>query len=403
MSAPRGPGSISMRRSFWRGCRSVGSRTWVDAFERSDLPEWLRRGGCTVLAVLLSGCNVTLPRPKTNVIPASFEPAIVADAPPLDPVLLKRPVFEYRLGPGDVLDIELLADGNTQATSVVGPDGKIYFYLLPGIDVWGLTLPRARELIVQEMQKLVREQQAVSVSLRKAESQRIWILGRLNKPGIYPMAGPMTLLEALAAAGGPASGGALPSITATTVPNSQRATEDTADLSRAFIIRDGRMLPVDFNRLLHEGDMLQNVYLLPNDFIYLPTPTVGIVHVLGAVETPRALKYVNRLTLRQAFSQAGGPPRRSAHLSQVAIVRGSLAQPRIAIVNLTAILAGEASDIALEPQDIVYVPHMPYRDLARYVELILDTYARTVGVNESARAVDGRPPPRGATELPRRL
>ena len=345
----------------------------------------------------MSGCNVILHRPKTTVIPASFEPMVVADAPAVDPVLLKRPVFEYRLGPGDVLDIELLGDANTQATSVVGPDGKIYFYLLPGIDVWGLTLPRARELIVQEMQKLVREQQSVSVSLRKSESQRIWILGRLNKPGIYPMAGPMTLLEALSEAGGPASTGAFASMAGTTGISSPRATEESADLSRAFLIRDGRRLRVDFNRLLHEGDMAQNVYLLPNDFIYLPSATVGNVHVLGAVETPRTLKFTNRLTLLQAVSRAGGTNRRNAHLSQVAIVRGSLAQPQLAVVDIKAILDGQAPDIALEPQDIVYVPDTPHRDLTRYVNLILDTFVRTVGVNEGARAVDNRVQPLGVT------
>jgi protein involved in polysaccharide export with SLBB domain len=180
--------------------------------------------------------------------------------------------------------------------------------------------------------------------------------------------------------------------------NSPRgAADEAADLKRAFIIRDGRMLRVDFNRLLREGDMSQNVYLLPNDFIYLPSATVGNVHVLGAVESPRALEYVNQLTLLQAVSQAGGTHRRHAHLSQVAIVRGSLAQPQVAVVDMKAILAGQAPDIALEPQHIVFVPHTPYRVLTRYVDLILDTFVRTIGVNEGARAVDGRAQPLGVT------
>jgi len=96
------------------------------------------------------------------------------------------------------------------------------------------------------------------------------------------------------------------------------------------------------------------------------------------------------LSLLQAVSQAGGFQRRGAHISQVAIVRGSLAQPRVAVVDMTAILAGQAPDIALEAQDIVFVPHAPHRVLRRYVDLILDTFVRTVGVNEGARAVDGR-------------
>jgi protein involved in polysaccharide export with SLBB domain len=212
------------------------------------------------------------------------------------------------------------------------------------------------------------------------------------------MAGPMTLLEALSEAGGPAPAGAFASMTGPIgVASSRGAADEAADLSRAFLIREGRMVRVDFSRLLREGDMSQNVYLQPNDFIYLPSATIGNVHVLGAVESPRALDYVNELTLIQAVSQAGGTLRRYAHLTQVAIVRGSLAQPQVAVVDMTAILAGQAPDIALQPQDIVFVPHTPYRVLTRYVDLILDTFVRTVGVNEGARAVDGRAQPLGVT------
>jgi polysaccharide biosynthesis/export protein len=354
--------------------------------------------GCLAATVLASGCSTSRRSARTNVIPATFMPAAVETAPAVDSSLLVRPTFEYRLGPGDVLDIEVLGDVNTQATSVVGPDGKIYFYLLPGIDVWGLTLPRAREMIVQGMQKLVREQQPVSVSLRKSESQRIWLLGRLNKPGIYSMAGPMTLLEALSEAGGPAPAGAFASMSGPIGVNSARGgADEAADLRRAFIIRDGRMLRVDFSRLLREGDMSQNVYLHPNDFIYMPSATIGNVHVLGAVESPRAIEHVNGLSLLQAVSQAGGTHRKYAHLSQVAIVRGSLAQPEVAVVDLRSIILGRAPDIALQPQDIVYIPQEPYRVLTRYVDLILDTFVRTVGVNEGARAVDGRAQPLGVT------
>jgi protein involved in polysaccharide export with SLBB domain len=349
--------------------------------------------------VLAAGCTSTSRRSaRTNVIPPSFLSAAAEPASAVDSTLLQRPAFEYRLGPGDVVEIEVLGDVNTQAPSVVGPDGKIYFYLLPGIDVWGLTLGQTRQRLVQEMQKFVREEQPISVMLRKSESQRIWILGRLNKPGIYSMAGPMTLLDALSEAGGPAPASAFASMAGPVgVSTSRMANDEAADLSRAFLIRDGRMLRVDFNRLLREGDMSQNVYLQPNDFVYLPSAAVGNVHVLGAVESPRAVDYVNQLTLLQAVSQAGGTLRREAHLAQVAIVRGSLSQPQVAVVDMRTILAGQAPDIALQPQDIVFVPYTPYRVLNRYVDLILDTFVRTVGVNEGARAVDGRAQPLGVT------
>ena len=129
----------------------------------------------------------------------------------LNPVWLKAPTNRFTLGPGDRLEVEILGDTTTRGTNAVGPDGKIYYYLLPGLDVWGLTLPETRELLERELTKYVREQPQVAVSLLGVESQRVWLLGRLNTPGIYPMGAPMTLLEALSLAGGPTSPTALAS------------------------------------------------------------------------------------------------------------------------------------------------------------------------------------------------
>jgi polysaccharide biosynthesis/export protein len=349
-------------------------------------------------ALFLSGCE-TLRKPKApNAIPASFTPAPATSGVAVDQSLLQRPNLEYRLGPGDVLVVEIVGDLTTRSRTVVGPDGKIYFNVLPGIDVWGMTISQARDRLVQEMQKFVREAQPISVTLLSAESQRIWVLGRLNKPGVYRLSGPMTLLEAISEAGGPSpaatfatmSGGMGMGMTA----SSRNGTDEAADLGRAFVIRQGRMLPVDFHKLLREGDMSQNIYLQPDDFVYLPSGRVGNVHVLGAVTNPRAVDDQNQLTLVQSVAQAGGTLR-DAYPSHVAIVRGSLSQPKVAVVDFNAIVKGQSPDVLLEPQDIVYVPHSPYRVLNRYVDLILDTFARTIGVNEGARAVSDRVTPIG--------
>lgn len=351
-------------------------------------------------AVVLSGCQSGFLRraPKAPAkLPASFTPENVGDLPPLDPSLLQRPPLEYRLGPGDVLEVEIVGDLASRTRTVVGPDGKVYFNMLPGIDVWGLTVAQARARMVQEMQRYIREEQPISVSLLSAESQKVWVLGRLNKPGAYSLVGPMTLLEAISAAGGvaPASSFATRGGGTMTMAATSAATDEAADLDRAFVLRNGQMLRVDFEKLLREGDMSQNIYLQPDDFVYLPSATVGAVHVLGAVNNPRAVEFTNRLTLVQAVAQAGGTLIREAFPSQVAVVRGSLTEPKVAIVDMNAILRGTAQDIALEPQDIVYVPHSPYRVLTRYLDTILNTFVRVVGVNEGARAVSDRVTPVG--------
>ena len=111
------------------------------------------------------------------------------------------------------------------------------------------------------------------------------------------------------------------------------------------------------------------------------------MHVLGAVGLPGAVYSGDGITLIQTIASAGGTIK-DAYSSHVAIVRGSLTQPTISIVDYKAMLKGTAPDVVLEPHDIVYIPYTPYRTLGRYMDLILRTFVQTVGVNEGAHAVD---------------
>src|SRR3954464_3039672 len=220
--------------------------------------------------LLVSGCasvqqwreKLKKPEPPTFAPTTVFTPTTVADRVTVDSALLQRPTTDFGLGPGDPLEIEGLGDVGTRSRATVGPDGKIYFYILPGIDVWGMTVAEARARVAREMRNFVRAEQPISMSLRTAGSSRIWVLGRLNKPGVYTMAGPMTLLEAVAVAGGPSpAAGVMTAAGTIGVSNGRGATDEAADFSRSFVIRQGKILRVDFDRLLRQGDMSQNIYL----------------------------------------------------------------------------------------------------------------------------------------------
>ncbi len=348
----------------------------------------------------VTGCeHLPLPTARTGTPTpsvAAFPALTTAPVEPLDPALLRPSETIFRLGPGDQLDIELLGDLSTRASVTVGPDGKIYYYMLPGLDVGGLTLAETRARLGEELKKYIREKPVVALTLRSVASQRVWVLGRVNSPGIYTLAGPTTLLDAVAQAGGlSSSSSAFAALAASVgVASPTGSSVEAADLSRSFIIRRGRMLPVDFQQLLRDGALSQNIYLQPDDFIFLPSARASQVHILGAVIQPHSERMTGALTVVQAIALSGGADR-EAILSNVAILRGSLAAPQIAIVAVDQILLGQAPDVRLEPGDIVFVPFAPQRVLTRYVNLILDTFARTVGVNAGARAVSGNAPPVG--------
>jgi polysaccharide export outer membrane protein len=348
-----------------------------------------------LVAVLSGGCSSTASRSEAggsySEVPANSATPVRAPVSftvtnQLTPELLRSAGELFTLGPGDSVEIEILGTPASRSITTVGPDGKIYFYLLPGLDVWGLTLDQTRERLEKELAKYLSQPQ-VSIALRTVGSRFVWVLGRLNKPGIYPLTGPMTLLECLSMAGG----------TARSV--SQVAAADLADLRHSFVMRQGRFVPVDFYRLLREGDTSQNIVLQADDFIFVPSALDQEVYILGAVNSPRAITYTEQMSLVSAVAggsgavtydyQAGadtGPFMKDAYLSHVAIVRGSLAEPSVTIVNYGAIVKGRAPDVLLEPGDIVYVPNTPFTTLKRYVDLVVTTFISTEAANEGLRA-----------------
>jgi polysaccharide export outer membrane protein len=340
-------------------------------------------------ALLLTGCQH--PGPRFN----PYQPPVGATKPTdsdlqmttlpnrVDPTWLKPASRPFTLGPGDRIEVELVDDTNTLTTCNVGPDGKIYFGLLPGTDVWGLTLPQTKALLEKGLSEYYREQPRLSVILRGVESRRIWLLGRVQSPGVYYMTNSLTLLEAIAAAGGTMS---LATQRDLSVANS---IDEQTDLSHAFIVRRGKRLPIDFQRLVEEGDLSQNIYLEPDDFVYLPSMTSQDVYVIGAVGVPRVIPYLRGMTVAGAIASAGGTAP-EAYLSHVALVRGSISQPRIAILDYKAIVTGNRPDPVLQPHDIVYVPLEPYRYLVRYGELIMNTFVSSVAINEGIRSVSGQ-------------
>lgn len=350
---------------------------------RRKFSNFCAAGMAAAATVLATGCQNTSPPvysvPAELLQPQAVNAQMITLTNRLDPTFLRAPTNLFTLGPGDKLDIEMPDETNSLTTTVVGPDGKIYFDLLPGEDVWGLTLGQARELLEHDLGRYIRGAPQVNVTLRDVQSKRVWLLGRFQQPGVYSMTGPTTLLEAVAAAGGSQSFAGQRQIS-----EGGPLGEDLADLQHSFIVRNGKMLPVDFYALLDKGDLSQNIYLQPDDFIYFATAYAKEVYVLGAVTQPQPVQYVRGMSLIQAIAGAYGTIR-NAWLAKVTIVRGSAATPQIAMVNYYDIVKGKTPDVALEPNDIVYVPFTPYRYLRNYLDTALDTFADSVALNYGAR------------------
>src|SRR6187402_2024401 len=226
--------------------RTSGSALFLDCWFESlrRISRACIRGGraaCILSAlILLNGCQSNRPQYSDPTFTESASAGVNSAATvtltnELDRRLLEAPTGMFTLGPGDRLELELIGDPTSRSTTVVGPDGKLYFNLLPGVDVWGLTLTEAKLRLENSFTNYLREQPRIAMTLRGVESKRLWVLGSVQVPGVYTMATPLTLLESISMAGG--------TLTMTSFQDQSAAGigEELADLKRSFVLRRGQL------------------------------------------------------------------------------------------------------------------------------------------------------------------
>ena len=111
---------------------------------------------------------------------------------------------DYRVGPNDLLDIEVLdLDKENQKRTVrVNAAGAITLPLIGPIVVAGLTAQQVEAHIAKKYSEKYLQNPQVAVFIKEFTTERITVDGAVIKPGIYPLTGQITLLRALALAGG---------------------------------------------------------------------------------------------------------------------------------------------------------------------------------------------------------
>lgn len=107
----------------------------------------------------------------------------------------------YRIGPSDLLFINVWKEPELTQEVTVMPDGKISIPLAGEIQAQGRTVAELGHEINEKLGQFVTDPQT-TVIVRKTNSRVIYTLGKLNKPGPYPLQPNMTLIQALSVAGG---------------------------------------------------------------------------------------------------------------------------------------------------------------------------------------------------------
>ena len=107
----------------------------------------------------------------------------------------------YQIGPGDLLKISVWKEEDMQLDVLVTPDGGITFPLAGEIKASGLTTKALSDVLVEKLKRYIPHPN-VSVSVLKSVSNKVYVIGKVNRPGEFTATGYMDVLQALTMAGG---------------------------------------------------------------------------------------------------------------------------------------------------------------------------------------------------------
>ena len=253
---------------------------------------------------------------------------------------------DYRVQPGDVIEVRLWNEENDVREFTVSPEGNVSYKGAGVFYVKGLTIREITERVTQGLRRIIKNPQVeVSVkafappSAARQSAQRVYVLGAVNKPGVIAFAEGMTVIDALTQAGGlaPSADGA-------------QATLNSAKKDP---------LPVDLDRLLMRADMSFNYPLAVDDVLHVPARAgpagadAITVIIAGNVLRPGAHRMAPGTRLSQITDACGGPTAGAA-LNKATISRAGLTQP----VDLEAIFRqGDLTqDMPLRDGDVLRIP-----------------------------------------------
>jgi len=107
----------------------------------------------------------------------------------------------YHLLPGDVLDISVWKETDLHQEVIVRPDGGLSFPLVGEIDTTGKSVAEVRDILVDRLKRYI-PTPVVTVALKAIAGYRIYVLGRVNKPGEFPLVSAIDVMQAISLAGG---------------------------------------------------------------------------------------------------------------------------------------------------------------------------------------------------------
>ncbi|POP52207.1 polysaccharide export protein [Zhongshania marina] len=292
--------------------------------------------------------------------------------------------YNYYIGPGDVLTItvwehpELTIPAGSFRTAAEGgnevkADGTVFYPYAGNISVAGYTTNEVKQLLEERLGSVIKRPQ-IDVRVASFNSQKVYVTGAVNQPGIIPISStPLTLVDAIERLGG---------------------LTDTASWGTVTLTRHGVAKDISLRALYEDGRWSENVLLQDGDLIHVPRNDADKVFVLGEVNRPRSLNMSrNGTSLAEALAEANGINENRADGRGVYVLRNTGISKNeegapvyeATIYNLNAASAIGfmlADKFPLEPRDIVYVSPAPISRWNRFLSQLLPSIVATDNITD---------------------
>lgn len=172
-----------------------------------------------------------------------------------------HPAKEYRIQPGDQLDIKLFYNPELNEQLVVRSDGRITLQLVNDVVAAGLT-PAELTAVLTKAYASELANPKVAVIVRTSVADKVYVDGQVNRAGIINLTGPTTVLQSISQAGG---------------------MKDSAKIDEVIVLRRAdnnkiSVIQVNLEDAVQGTDTNQDIVLAPNDIVYVPKSTIANIN-----------------------------------------------------------------------------------------------------------------------------
>lgn len=321
------------------------------------------------------------------IAPAAEAPD-VKNLPPVGPsrpaaLKKRRPshgIPAYTLGPGDKIVVRALDVEEFPNEPVLVDDrGTIDLPYIGRINVQGLTLDQVEAEVTRRLRKYVRRPD-VTVSIAEFRPRPVSVYGAVERPGVVQLRGPKTLWELISDVGG------FSNQAGDKIRITRRLDEGDLPLPNAQVDETGRYITAEISTrdVLEMTNPDTNIELMAHDVISVSI--ADVVYVVGHVHRAGGFVTNGSISVLEALSLAGGfQPHAAAKNARILRVKPGTDERLVIPVNLKKVLRGESEDMALKPQDILFIPHDSWKDFGTKMVIAATAAAATSVIWASIR------------------